>query len=195
MFNQENNTAIINLSSAAEFRDNLKKLSYFIDKKSGSQTHGIYLFCSDSKLTLCATNGHILCEIVMQATAICNAALSSVTIAAKSVKDIIKLLPGKKGVGCCIRIESDQSILIESGGVGVCAKTTGMPFPDYQRYIPNRDEIPELKFGFNARYMHAILGALGDAPINIYRADDRAPHLLTATNNDYMECVIMPMRL
>jgi DNA polymerase-3 subunit beta len=54
---------------------------------------------------------------------------------------------------------------------------------------------PDLKIGFNARYILDVLGSLDEAEVDLHLNDHLSPGLMRPHNDPSYTCVVMPMRI
>lgn len=159
---------------------------------------GIYCEYSDGKLTFCATNGHILCEIIKEIEAAEDGEFKLI-IPANSVRHLIKVMPRTKDIPyILIKISEDcKEVEIDSTDFSYNFKALDATFPDYKKLIPSGKT--KMREGMRAGYLMDALKALGDHPVDISVDDienpSSAPHLLTSSKADGIRCVIMPMTI
>jgi DNA polymerase III sliding clamp (beta) subunit (PCNA family) len=159
---------------------------------------GIYLAYSDGKLTLCATNGHILCEIVKELEAAEDGEFQLI-IPANAVKHLINVMPKTKDMPyILIKISEDcKEVEIDSTDFRYNFKALDATFPDYKNTIPSGKV--KMREGMRAGYLMDVLKALGDHPVDIsvdnIKNSSNSAHLLTSDSAQGIRCVIMPMRV
>lgn len=159
---------------------------------------GIYMKFDGEKLTFCATNGHILCEIVREANVQEDGEFELI-IPATAVNHLTKILPTTKQTPFILMkvTEGSNEVELDSQDFQYNFKTIDGTFPDYTRIIP--DGKTKMREGVRAGYLMNILKALGDHPVDMSVDDPdkafSAPHLLTADASAGIRCVIMPMRV
>lgn len=159
---------------------------------------GIYMKFDGEKLTFCATNGHILCEIVREANVQEDGEFELI-IPATAVKHLTKILPTTKQTPFILMkvTEGSNEVELDSQDFQYNFKTIDGQFPDYTRLIPAGTT--KMREGVRAGYLMNILKALGDHPVDMSVDDPdkafSAPHLLTADASAGIRCVIMPMRV
>lgn len=182
-----------------ELKTAFRKLSPFMSEdETRYYLCGIYCAYSDGKLTLCATNGHILCEIVKELEAAEDGEFALI-IPANSVKHLIKVMPKTKDMPyILIKIsENCKEVEIDSTYFSYNFKALDADFPEYKKIIP--DGKVKMREGMRAGYLMDVLKALGDHPVDISVDDignsSNAAHLLTSDSAQGIRCVIMPMRV
>lgn len=159
---------------------------------------GIYCKYFNGKLTLCATNGHILCEIIQDLEA-CEDGSFSLIIPATSVKHLINVMPNNQSCPVILmKVSRDNRVIeFESDDFSYSTKAIDGDFPNYQELIP--DGTNKMREGMQAGYLMSALKALGNTPVDISVDDDEdpstSPHLLTSREAEGIKCVIMPMRV
>jgi len=175
-----------------------KMLPFMSEEETRYYLCGIWISYSDGKLTMCATNGHILCEIVKELEAAEDGEFELI-IPANSVKHLINVMPKTKDIPyILIKISEDcKEVEIDSTDFSYNFKALDAKFPAYKNLIP--DGKVKMREGMRAGYLMDVLKALGDYPVDISVDDiensSNAPHLLTSSEVDGIRCVIMPMRV
>jgi DNA polymerase III sliding clamp (beta) subunit (PCNA family) len=182
-----------------ELKAALRKMVPFMsEEETRHYLCGIYMAYSDCKLTLCATNGHILCEIVKELEAAEDGEFSLI-IPAKAVKHLIAVMPKTKDVPyILIKISEDcKEVEIDSEVFRYNFKAIDGTYPDYKKVIP--DGKVKMREGMKAGYLVDVLKALGDHPVDIsvdnIKDSSNSAHLLTSEEAHGIRCVIMPMRV
>lgn len=194
--NLENKTVIPLIPS--ELRRAFRKMVPFMaTEETRPYLCGIYCHYSNGKLTLCATNDHILCEIEKDAVAAEDGDFELI-IPITSVRHLIKVMPGSAEIPYILMKVSPGATFVEFDGdnFSYSFKTLDGKYPDYRQLISAGNV--KMREGMRAEYLVAALKALDDNPIDI--SVDNAvnsssePHLLTSCKAEGIRCVIMPMR-
>ena len=179
-----------------ELKSKFKKMLPFMGKNhTRYYLCGIYCHYSLGKLTFCATNGYILCEIVQELKSFEGGEFSLI-LSAEAVKHLIKVMPTTDDCPfIMIKVSNDsKEIEFQSYNFSYTTKALDGIFPDYHKVIPNGKI--KIREGMRANYLMAILKALGDTPVDMSVDDGEnassAPHLLTSRESEGIRCVIMP---
>lgn len=182
-----------------ELKNAFRKMMPFMSEEDARYyLCGIYCAYSDGKLTFCATNGHILCEITKELKAAEDGEFSLI-IPANSVKHLVKVMPKTKDVPYILmKISEDgKEVEIDSIEFSYNFKPLDGEFPAYKNMIPKGNV--KMREGMRAGYLMDVLKALGDHPVDISVDDiknsSNSAHLLTSDSAAGIRCVIMPMRI
>jgi DNA polymerase III sliding clamp (beta) subunit (PCNA family) len=181
-----------------EIKNIFKKMLPFIGDETRPYLHGIYCHFEKDKLTFCATNGHILCEM-LSSPKVLEAGEFTVIMAANAIKHLIKVLPSTDNIPyMVIKVTEDNTeIEFESQDFNYKFKALDAAFPNYQAMMPEGKI--KMRQGMNAEYLMAALKALGNLPVDISIDENEdsinCPHLLTSKESLGIRCVIMPMKV
>jgi len=182
-----------------EIKNSFKKMLPFMSEdETRYYLCGIYCHFERDKLTFCATNGHILCEMVVSPKVLEDGEFT-VIMPANAIKHLIKVLPNSDNIPfMVIKVTEDNTeIEFESQDFNYKFKAIDGQFPNYKAMIP--DGKIKMRHGMNAGYLMAALKALGNIPVDISIDENEdtanAPHLLTSSEVIGIRCVIMPMRM
>lgn len=186
--------------NAADFKDRLKKLIPFM---STDETRyylcGVHLAFTSPKLKLTATNGHILCEMLVDVPETSpEEAEFALIIPAVAVKHLVKIIKGKAEDYFLLTVrEGGKEVVFDFFDFTYVTRTVDFQYPDTARVIPEGKL--RMREGLNAGYLLAALNALGNKAVDI-SVDDaekaaEMPHLLTSSESEGIRCVVMPMRI
>lgn len=191
---------IVRLDGKA-FKNRLRKMKPFIStEETRYYLNGIYFAYDNQKLTLCATNGHILQEQIFDVEAELSENLDpyKVIIPRNAIDHLLKVIPSKKDSGFLTMqvLDSGKNVRFDFFDFEYITATIDATFPEYENIIPKGKV--HLQSGINAGYLISALAALGDTAVDICvdNKEDAAniPHLLTSSETLGIRCVIMPMR-
>jgi len=194
-------TKTIKLMDAADLKNRFKKIVPFMStEETRYYLNGVYFEYANNNLRATATNGHILCTMEWELTEKNDVEPFNVIIPASAIKNLIKIIPAKKKEdgGVMLTISSNDTICeFDFFDFKYKAKCVDGTFPDYSEVIPKGKD--SLKKGMNAKYLTAVLNALGNNPVDI-EVDDATqaanqPHLFSSEAEDGIKCVVMPMRV
>lgn len=191
----------IKLLSAADLKQRFKKIIPFMSTdETRYYLQGVYFEYANNNLKATATNGHILCHMEWELAEEQHdkAEPFSIICPANAVKNLVKIITAKedKDGGVLLTVSGNT---IEFNFTEFKYKTDAVDgtFPDYNKVIPTGKS--SLKKGLSAKYLKAVLTALGDSPVDI-EVDDATqaasqPHLFSSKDEDGVKCVIMPIRV
>lgn len=193
---------------APEFVQRLKKLTPFMSTDVTRYCLcGVFMSYSAGKLTLVATNGHILQEQVFS-IADSGAPDFSVICPAFAIKSLPKLLSAPKpyandadddedesharyDIFFTLKVEDKKIRFIFSDWEFVVNAIDGK-YPDYHKVIPVN--APRKSYGLDINYAMDAAEALGRVAMDVFAASETAPHLFVNPADDSIRCVVMPMR-
>lgn len=176
-----------------DFFNRLKKIKPFICKEETRYyICGVLFHWKDGVLTLAATNGHILCEMVIKDLPHEGNGEFKCTIPFEAVKHLLSI----KGKPPCITMQ-----IIDAGKKARFffldyAYETALidgDFVDYKKVIPEKPVV--YNQGLKASYLLDALKALDSEAVNLVAENQEgSPHVITADKAEGVTCVIMPMR-
>ncbi len=189
-------TAAFALDSA-DFKDRLVKMTPFMAKDYiRVYLCSIYMRFADGALTLAATNGHILCEMVINLPKVkCD--IFAAICPAKSVETLIAMIDEDEGELTVQMIEGKLSFTQRSNTLLVTP--IDHEYPNYLKVIPETKPISKL--GFAADYFLTILSTLDSSPVDVSIAIGEeqsaggAPHLFLSDKAKGIRCVAMQKRI
>jgi DNA polymerase III sliding clamp (beta) subunit (PCNA family) len=177
------------------FADRLRRAIPFMNKEDTRwYICGVLMAYEPKKLTLVATNGEILLEQVIRIGEKQNEPFQ-VILPGEAVKHLAELLRSAQLLR--VTLLADGRVEFSAGDFVYTTKTIDATYPDYLRVIPKGTGA--VRHGFNASYILAALGALGNNAVDIAVDSDkvfgRDPHLLTSSEAEGIRVVVMPLRI
>jgi len=185
-----------------DFKARLKKMKPFMSTEvERYYLNGIFIRYDNQRVTICATNGHILQEQIFDVEAELSENLEPFTVICprNAIDHLIKVIPGTKDAPFLTMqvIDDGGNIRFDFFEFEYITTTVDGDFPDYEKLIPKGTV--RLQTGLNAGYLIDALKALNNSAVDICIDSktnaENQPHLLTSSEADGVRCVIMPMRV
>ena len=191
----------IKLLSAVDLKSRFKKIAPFMSTEDTRYyLNGVYFEYKNQTLKATATNGHILCSMDWELNEESEDGEFNVICPAHAVRHLLKIISAKSSTdGGVLVTVSDDKKYIEFDFFDYKYKTACVDgtYPDYSATIPKPNE--RITKGMNAKYLVAVLNALGNSPVNIevdkLEGAESSPHLFSSDDEDGVKCVIMPIRV